>query len=319
LIIKEITGGMMKDDSDARQAQATLFVGDEAYTSKIADFSQASALSKERLEILKLLSSQPMYPAEIARELKLPEQTIYYHMRALTSAGLVEISSLEQRQGGTAKRYAFTADSISVMLSERKAKSPRIARQRKLPKYFEPFVRNGVFEGRMVVGSPDPHGPYRSRGSEFCAAEVAMYLGGFCSFEYPLYYLDTEVAEQQRKQNIIALGGPKVNTLVNDVNSHLPIRFDKTDFSIYSSLSKKKYSEDVGIVELVQNPFNPKSKLLIIAGSSHHGTRIGVLGLLRNQRELEKGNAFDSGVMAKVIAGYDEDSDGIVDTVEILE
>jgi len=299
--------------------QATLFVGDEGYSSKLADFSQVAALSKDRLEILKLLCAEPMYPAEIARQMKLPEQTIYYHMRSLVSAGLLEISSEEKKQGGTAKRYTFSADSLSVILTGRKQKSPRITRQQKLPKIFEPFVKNGVLSGRMVVGSPDPHGQYRSRGSEFCASEVAMYLGGFCSFEYPLYYLDTEISEQQKKQNIIALGGPKVNTLVNDVNSHLPIRFDKTDFSIYSTLSKKKYTEDIGIVELVENPFNPKSKMLIVAGSSHHGTRIGVLGLLRHFKEFEKGNAFDSDVMAKVIAGYDEDSDGIVDTVEILE
>jgi len=299
--------------------QATLFVNEEGYSSKLADFSQVSALSKDRLEILRRLAAEPMYPAEIARQLKLPEQTVYYHMRSLVSAQLVEISSEEQKQGGTAKRYSFPADSLSVLLSERKAKSARISRQRKIPAIFAPFVKNGVFDARMVVGSPDPHGPYRSRGSEFCAAEVAMYLGGFCSFEYPLYYLDTEIIEQQRKHNLIALGGPKVNTLVNDVNAALPIRFDKSDFSIYSSLSKKKYTEDVGIVELVPNPYNPKAKMLIIAGSSHHGTRIGVLGLLRHQREFESGNAFDSAVMAKVIAGFDEDSDGIVDTVEILE
>lgn len=301
-----------------QSAQATLFVGEEGYSSSLSDFSQASVLSKERLEILRLLSKSPMYPAEIARHLRLPEQTVYYHMRALVSAGLVEISSLEQKQGGTAKRYSFPAEALSILLSERGAKSQRVARQRKPPKLLEPFVKDGVFDGSMVVGSPDPHGPYRSRGSEFCAAEVAMYLGGFCSFEYPLYYLDTELTDRQRRRNLIALGGPKVNTLVNDINPSLPIRFEKS-FSIYSTLSKKRYAEDVGIVELVENPQNPKTKLLIIAGSSHNGTRIGVLGLLRHQKEFEKGNAYEPGIMAKVVAGYDEDSDGIVDTVEILE
>jgi len=316
---------MAREKADAKNQEAgqadlaSLFVNEEGYTSKLADFAQASALSKDRLEILKLLAAEPMYPAEIARQLRLPEQTVYYHMRSLVSAQLVQVHSEEQKQGGTAKRYSFPADSLSVLLSQRKTKSPRISRQKRIPAFFEPFVRNGVFDARMVVGSPDPHGPYRSRGSEFCATEVAMYLGGFCSFDYPLYYLDTELTEQQRKNNLIALGGPKVNTLVNDANASLPIRFDKSDFSIYSSLSKKKYTEDVGIVELVPNPFNQKSKLLVIAGSSHHGTRIGVLGMLRHQREFELGNSFESSVMAKVFAGFDEDSDGIVDTVEILE
>ena len=34
---------------------------------------------------------------------------------------------------------------------------------------------------------------------------------------------------------------------------------------------------------------------------------------------MEKGNNFDAGTFAKVVLGFDEDGDGIVDAVEILE
>lgn len=299
-------------------AESTLFVGESSFSCKVADVSQVSALSKERLEILKLISKKPMYSAEIARELSMPEQTVYYHMRALVSAGLVELAGFEQKQGGTAKRYSFGADSLGLVFSQASAKGLRVSRQSKLPSFLAPFVRNGVFDGHFVLGSPDPHGQFRSRGSEFCAMEAAMYFGGFCSFEYPLYYLDTEISAESRRGNLVALGGPKVNTLVNEMNDKLPIRFEK-GFSVHSALSGKKYTEDVGVVQVAPNPFNPKSRVLVISGNSHHGTRVGVLGLLRHYKELEKGNAFAPDSIAKVFAGFDEDSDGIVDTVEVLE
>ena len=300
-------------------AESSLFVGETGYSSRVVDFGQASALSRERLEILRLLSGRPMYPAEIARELKLAEQTVYYHMRALAAAGLVELSGYEQHQGGTAKKYSFPAESLSVLFSSRQSKTSRVLRQPKIPAFLSEFVRNGVFLGHFVVGSPDPHGPYRSRGSEFCAAELAMYLGGFCSFHYPLFYLDTELSGDARRENIVAIGGPKVNTLVHELNLHLPVKFDKGSFALHSELSGKRYTEDVGVVEVVQNPFNSKSRVLVLAGNSHNGTRVAVLGLLKYAREFEKGNFHDPKVMAKVLSGFDEDADGIVDTVEILE
>ena len=299
---------------------STLFVGESSYSSKVADSSAFSHLSKARLDILSLLSKEPMYPAQIAKELRIPEQTVYYHMRALVSARLVELSGTEQKQGGTAKKYSFPAEALSFVLSDRPSKGLRVGRgQGALPSFYEPFVKKGVFDGLFIVGSPDPHGQFRSRGSEFCAAELSMQLGAYCSFDYPLYYLDTEIADTQRRRNVIALGGPKVNSFVNEVNQSLPIHFERGSFAVYSTLSRKKYSEDIGIVVSVQNPFNRQSRLLVVAGNSHHGTRVGVLGLLKHSKAVAQGNAHDASVIAKVFAGYDEDADGIVDTVEILE
>jgi hypothetical protein len=52
---------------------------------------------------------------------------------------------------------------------------------------------------------------------------------------------------------------------------------------------------------------------------THFGTRVAVLSLLQKTRELEKGNFHDSSKIAKVVQGFDENGDGIVDAVEILE
>src|ERR1044072_6564327 len=56
-------------------------------------------------KIIKLLSGNPMYPAQIAKELKIYEQSAYYYIRkllAIKAIGQVETSFL---RGGTAKLY----------------------------------------------------------------------------------------------------------------------------------------------------------------------------------------------------------------------
>ena len=60
-------------------------------------------------------------------------------------------------------------------------------------------------------------------------------------------------------------------------------------------------------------------KALFIAGSDHMGTRAAVLALLTEMDKMARGNMFDAGSLAKVVQGFDEDGDGIVDAVEILE
>jgi DNA-binding transcriptional ArsR family regulator len=285
---------------------------------KMVGGREFSALSEERLRILSALAKEPHYPAELAKQLGMPAQTAYYHVRSLLKAGLIELVEYQQRQGALAKRFKASAPAFAFVAGE-KWKPFQQALQKKAPKFFAPLVENGFFDGFFVVGSPDPHGEYRARGSELCAMELAMSMGSFASFDYPLYLLDTELREEHKKRNLVAIGGPKVNTLVHELNPALPIRFDEGSFDVRSTLSGKKYSENVGIVELVPNPFNKSKKVLVASGRDHGSTRVAILAILAKREKLEEGNAHDRAVIAKVVQGFDEDADGIVDTVEILE
>jgi len=149
--------------------------------------------------------------------------------------------------------------------------------------------------------------------------EFSMLLGQYAGFSFPLYSLDTELKGREKEGNLVLAGGPKVNTVVAEVNKHLPIRFEEGSFDVYSTLSKKKYGENIGLVELVENPFNRKKKVLLLGGLNQNGTRAAVLALVKRMREVEKGNAYNPGIIAKVVEGFDDNGDGVVDAVEILE
>lgn len=282
------------------------------------DASSFASLTAERVRILSFLAKEPRYPADLARELKIPAQTMYYHMRELKKAGLVEFADYEQRGGGLAKKYRSLSNSLAVVLNP-SWKQFASAPSKSVPRFFEPFVQHGFFNGFFVLGSPDAHGPYKAHGSEFSALEISALLGSYASFSYPLYFLDTELSDKTRKENLIAVGGPKVNTFVYSINSSLPISFDQNSFEVRSSISGKRYPENVGVIELVPNPFNKSKQILVVAGMKQAATRVAVLALLKKREELEKGNLHDSSQFAKVVQGFDADADGIVDSVEILE
>ncbi len=292
--------------------------GEKAIECSILEPRAFSALSKERVKILEFLVNEPAYPAQVARELNLQVQTVYYHVRELKAAGLVKLVDLEERGGAMAKKFAVPGNALAIVL-KKEWKPFTIAGKKEAPKLFSSFIKDGFLDGKFILGSPDPHGKYRSRASEFCASELAMFLGRFCTFSFPLYLLDTELREEHKKNNLILIGGPKVNSLVAEVNPHLPVTFDEKTFGVYSTVSKKRFAETVGVVELIDNPFAKGKKILFAGGMNYQSTRAAVLAIVSKWKEIEKGNAFDNKVIARVVEGFDENGDGIIDNVEFLE
>lgn len=276
-----------------------------------------SVLSTDRLKILALLAKEPMHSADIAKILKMHDQTVYYHMKLLKQHGLVVQTSIEEKQGGLAKKFECSAEALAVVI--KKDWRTFRAKASEAPSFLKPFINKGRFNGLFVVGSPDPHGKYRARGSEFCALELSAYIGQYGSLSYPIYLLDTEMRAEHKKENLIIVGGPKVNTVMNEVNEALPIHFKKDSFEVYSTLSKRTYAENVGFIESIPNPFDSSKRVLVAAGNNHTATRVAIMAIFKNKAELEKGNEFDASVFAKVVQGFDEDGDGIADAVEILE
>ncbi|MCX6767341.1 MAG: S-layer protein [Candidatus Micrarchaeota archaeon] len=296
---------------------AVIVSDSKAVGTELVDEKTISVLSTERLAIMKALAKEPKYPAELAKQLGMPAQTVYYHVRLLSEAGLIKMEAYEERGGAVAKKYGLSTDAVSVII--RPAWRPVAHAKAKTPHFLAPFASGGRLDAKMVLGSPDPHGKYRARGAEYCAAELAIALGQYASFSYPLYLLDTEVREGTKRENLILVGGPKVNTLVEEVNKFLPIYFEEKTFGIRSKPSGKKYEENVGVVEVVENPFNKSRKVLVAAGLNQSSTRTAVLSILKEPEKIGAGNAFDKKTIAHVVQGFDEDGDGIVDAVEVLE
>src|SRR3990167_3251452 len=69
-----------------------------------------------RLKILELLSKKPMYPAELARELKMHEQKVYYHVKQLMNSGVLEIIEKEEVRGTIAKKFAPKNMNFALLL-----------------------------------------------------------------------------------------------------------------------------------------------------------------------------------------------------------
>jgi len=298
--------------------------GQKAYESiLIKDRRILRSLSNElALKIVKILAEEPSCAMDIARRLKEHEQKIYYHLRNLEKFGIIEVLRTEERVGALAKIYRVKCPFISFKLFEGGKILDKKVRIKEI-KFLEPFVKDGKFNARIIVGSPDPHGKYGAQASDSCCAiDLALFLGTFVkNAEIPNYKLDTEVKENDLKENLILVGGPKANVIVERINKDLPLFFEfKKEWSVFSTISKSLYLQDeVGVIERIKNPFSKKSEILILAGKRFKGTRAAVLAFVKKLKEIEKGNKFDSSKIAKVVLGIDRDCDGIVDDAEFLE
>ncbi len=297
--------------------------GQKAYSVLQLKPKKLNVLNSElALKILQELSKRPSCAMDVARRLKEHEQKIYYHLRRLESAGVIKLLRKEERVGATAKIYGVAHPYLAVKLFDGDHLTDVKTKARELD-FFKPFIENGKLNATIIVGSPDPHGKYSAQASDgYGAIDFALYLGSLLNKASPNYKLDTEVRERDLANNLILIGGPKANIIIDKVNKRLPIYFDtKHDFNIVSSLSKSTYAGDeIGIVVKMKNPFAKKGDkyILVISGKRFKGTRSAILSIVKKMRELQKGNKVENGI-ARVVRGIDKDADGIVDDVEFLE
>lgn len=279
-----------------------------------------SISSELAIKILKLLTKKPMYPIQLAKELKVHEQKIYYHIRNLEKAGIIRMSKREDKQGATAKYYVIEKPSLVVRFKD--LEPTQVVQLKSESDFLNPFVKDGELNAVIVVGSPDPHGPEKARSRDgYYGIDFALFLGTFLNY-VPKFNvkLDTEVREKDLKKNLILIGGPIVNNITEKINPKLPIRFEKPNWVIKSDISNKKYPQDeIGIIVKTKNPFNPKKFVLLIAGKRFSGTRAAIIAFLKNFKEITKGNVHNKSIKAKVVEGIDLDSDGIIDDVEFRE
>jgi len=135
------------------------------------------------------------------------------------------------------------------------------------------------------------------------------------------YKLDVEVNEKDLKGNLILIGGPKINAVVNRINKELPIHFDaENEWTIMSKLTGNNYNyDDDAVIIKLKNPFNKKNEILLLAGRHSRGLRSAIIAFTQHMEEIWKGNIENDKMIAKVVRGLDKDSDGIVDSVIFME
>jgi DNA-binding transcriptional ArsR family regulator len=291
-----------------------------------------AVLNKLSWQILELLSKGEMYPIEIAKKLGVHEQKVYYHIRKLSEAGVIKVVREEDKKGATAKYYqvSFPAFGVELPFGYRKIallSAPSL--DEKLKQFFDPLLKDGLFDGKIVVGSPDEHGPFKAKSRDgHYAAYLSLFLGQFAQLpEDFVIKLDVDVkAEKEEKNNLILVGGPGTNLLTEEVNRFLPIRFNVTSTEqgfifggLVSQKTKSIYTKDsIGILAKIANPWDKRKRIIIIAGNKAVGTKACVLALTKFWKEaLKNFNGDDQ--FATVIQGFDLDGDGKVDAIEVLE
>ncbi|HER54454.1 MAG TPA: hypothetical protein ENO13_00965 [Candidatus Bathyarchaeota archaeon] len=198
----------------------------------------------------------------------------------------------------------------------------------KLKQFLCPFIESNEFDGKIVVGSPDPHGPFKAKARDgHYAAYLSMFLGQFVDLPDDFVVkLDVDVkAEKEEDNNLILVGGPGTNLITQEFNEFLPINFNMIPSEhgfvlggLVSEKTKKVYTADtMGLIAKIPNPCNKEKTAIILAGNKAVGTKACVIALTRFwEKTLEK---FDQKEFATVIQGFDLDGDGKVDSIEVLE
>ncbi|HEX2615598.1 MAG TPA: helix-turn-helix domain-containing protein [Nitrososphaera sp.] len=276
--------------------------------------------------IMELLSRGPAYPAQVAKELKIYEQSAYYYIRKLVSIGAVEEVGKNFVRGGTARLYQATSPSFGIEMGwgETRLAPQSISKNKSALKFFEGYVAGSSFHGLMVVGAPDPHGPYKAAARDgHYAVHLAFFLGNITNAVPSEFVVKLDVDAKAEKMltgnNLISIGGPGTNIVTAEFNRYLPIRFDEKNF--WSGLvdnSGKRYSLDNhGLIAKIRNPYDSNSGVMVVAGVRSAGTKSAVIALTNYGEEvLKKYNGEED--WALVVQGFDMNSDGKIDHVDIV-
>lgn len=290
-------------------------------------------LGKLSWKILGMLAEAEMYPMEIAKKLGVHEQKVYYHIRKLVKAGAIAVIREEKKKGAIAKYYRAVSPAFGIELpfGYKNVKAATFTyMEERLQQFFNPFIkRDGSFDGKIVVGSPDPHGPFKARARDgHYASYLTLFLGQFVRLPRDFVIkLDVDVkAEKEENNNLILVGGPGTNLLTKEVNDCLPIRFSMMPSEhgflfggLVSQKTQNVYTGDaVGVVARIVNPWNEEKRIIVLAGNKAVGTKACVLALARFWKQTLK-NFKEENDFATVIQGFDLDGDGKVDSIEVIE
>jgi DNA-binding transcriptional ArsR family regulator len=316
-----------------------LLLQDDGNTQKVKEISIMHAhklkmiLGKLSWKILTMLSEKEMYPLEIARQLGVHEQRVYYHIRKLAKAGAIKVEKEEKRKGATAKYYKTVSPAFGIEFPQGYKKIQNISLQsldEQIQRFFAEFVNeNGILEGKIVVGSPTPHGPFKTSARDgHYAAHLALFIGQFAKMPTDFAIkLDVDVkVEKEEKNNLILVGGPGTNLLTQEINKHLPIRFNMQSSDqgfLLGGLSSEKtsrvYTADVvGVIATIVNPWDATKRILVLAGNKAVGTKACVLALTNFWKKTLQ-EYHDEDTFATVIQGFDLGGDGKVDSIEVME
>ncbi len=272
-------------------------------------------------KILSLLAKEPegMSGTHLAKQLRETEQKVHYHVANLRRAGAIVVDRIEDTRGASAKILRIAAPALAVRYAQWLPVSRTEAAEREHDEFLRPFIRDGVWDARIVVGSPDPHGPESARSRDAAyAIDLGLFFGArITASPNPSVVLDTELHDWNA--NLVIIGGPVVNKAAERLTSRrgAPILYD-SDKKAFRTPSGTIDGETAGIIVKMPNPFAPSKHILWIAGKRHSGTRAAILAFLKDFAGVCSHARHEKTITWIAVEGVDEDSDGIVDKIKFL-
>ncbi|HZD33606.1 MAG TPA: hypothetical protein VE130_00250 [Nitrososphaeraceae archaeon] len=293
------------------------------------DVSSMNVLSNPvAWKIMQLLSAEPKYTAQVARELRIYEQSAYYYMQKLLRIGAIRQSGTRTIRGGTARLYKTVNPSYGLEMdwgeSDFSGLSNSNRREMKNFVFFKEFIRDNLFNGLIVVGAPDPHGPYKSSARDgHYAIQLAFSLGNLCSISDEfIVKLDSDARAERAidGRNVVSIGGPGTNIVTAEFNKYMPIKFNESNFwSGLAAETGELYNMDNhGLIAKIRNPYDDKNTVIIVAGVRSIGTKSAVLGLTNFATQTLR-NYVEGHEWAIVVQGFDMNADGKIDHVDIIK
>lgn len=286
-------------------------------------------LSQERLEainspirreILELLAEKPSYPAKVSKQLDIGKQKTYYHFEKLKDAGLIEKQREEKHSGGLATFYRPTSGAYCLDLGGEGRKTFIPGRNRVVSRFLHPLVSEGKIRGRVVVGSPERHGPDQVRARDgHLAGEITGKLGNYGRLDDQVTMLDTDLSRDgDYGRNLLVLGGVLTNTAAKKFNGDFPVEFSGEEFP-YREIKTPEGTYDeggIGVVAKTANPENAEKAIYLVAGVRAEGTRAAVTAFRDLENIVED---YSEREFYRVVRGLDMDGDGRIDDYEIVE
>lgn len=299
--------------------------GKRAYKSLIVEPKCLSVLNSSlAVKIVKELTKENGCALDIARSLQEDEQKVYYYLRKLEEAGIVNMARTERRHGMTAKIFEVKAPVVAAKLDgEGHLITDLALKDVNILNFFQPFIKDGLLDSKIIIGDPNEHGRFDAKSKEGSyGTDFALFLGSLVNkLDFPHYFIDTEISESDLKGNLILLGNARTNTVVDKIKDAMPIEFlDEGHSSFESSHTNKIYKDPrTGFIIKMRNPFNEEKHVMIIGGIRTRGTRASVIALTQHIDLLCKNNGNGNHQYVRVVKGLDKEGRGFIDSAEILE
>lgn len=275
--------------------------------------------NKTKIKILETLAEKPMFISQLAKKTNVNEQNIYYHLNELNK--VIKIYDEKKIRGVIAKKIGLKSNNICFNIKDSfSIYSEKFDSKKNNNVFFKDFIKDNVFNGKIIVGSPDPHGEFKARCRDgHYAIDLSFYLGSFCELSNSFSVaLDVDVNLKNEKNNLIIVGGPVTNLLMNEISEFLPVKFSKEKHWVIKTLKKEYTDDNTGLIAKIPHPYFPDLSIIIIAGIRFSGTKSAVIAMTRYTNLILNKFSKQKNFFV-IVQGFDLDGDGKIDSIEVLE